>query len=113
MDGRRKVELFEEIRREHAHGAGSIRAVAKKLGVHRRMVRQALASAMPPERKAAARNKPKSGPVMELIAEILGAGSTQTAAHRASYLAADSPRACRRSSGSDCAPLRAGAQAGV
>jgi hypothetical protein len=38
------VELFEEIRREHRHGAGSIRAVAKKLGVHRRMLRQALAS---------------------------------------------------------------------
>ena len=34
------MELFEEIRREHAHGAGTIRAVAKKLGVHRRMVRQ-------------------------------------------------------------------------
>jgi hypothetical protein len=49
------VELFEEIRREHAHGAGTIRAVAKKLGVHRRMVRQALASAIPPERKLAVR----------------------------------------------------------
>ena len=41
------MELFEEIRREHAHGAGTIRAVAKELGVHRRMVRQALASAIP------------------------------------------------------------------
>jgi hypothetical protein len=60
MDRRRKVELFEEIRREHAHGAGTIRAVAKKLGVHRRMVRQALASAIPPERKLAVRNKPES-----------------------------------------------------
>jgi hypothetical protein len=38
-------------------GAGTIRAVAKKLGVHRRMVRQALASAIPPERKLAVRNK--------------------------------------------------------
>ena len=65
------MELFEEIRREHAHGAGTIRAVAKKLGVHRRMVRHALASSIPLERKLAARNKPSLGPVMEFIDEIL------------------------------------------
>jgi ActR/RegA family two-component response regulator len=45
------VELFEQIRREYEHGVGTIRAVAKKLGVHRRMVRQALTNALPPERK--------------------------------------------------------------
>ncbi len=61
MDRRRKVELFEEIRREYTHGAGTIRAVAKKLGVHRRMVRQALASAIPPERKTGGAKQAEAG----------------------------------------------------
>ena len=30
------MELYEEIRREYEHGAGTIREVARKLGVHRR-----------------------------------------------------------------------------
>ena len=37
MDRRKKVELFEQIRREYEHGVGTIRAVANKLGIHRRM----------------------------------------------------------------------------
>jgi len=45
------VELFEEIRREYRLGAGTIQGVAKKLKTHRRMVRQALASAIPPGRR--------------------------------------------------------------
>ena len=36
MERRAKVELFEEIRREYEFGVGSVRAVARKLGVHRR-----------------------------------------------------------------------------
>ncbi len=51
MNRRRKVELFEQIRREYTQGVGTIQGTARKLGVHRRMVRPALASAMPPERK--------------------------------------------------------------
>ena len=51
MEWRAKVELFEEIRREYEFGIGTVRGVARKLGVHRRQVRQALADAKPPARK--------------------------------------------------------------
>ncbi|MDA8306959.1 MAG: IS21 family transposase [Deltaproteobacteria bacterium] len=70
---RRKVELFEEIRREYEHGVGTIRAVARKLGVHRRMVREALASAVAGERKIAVREKPRLGPAITFINTILEA----------------------------------------
>ena len=36
------MELFEQIRREYDHGVGTIKGVARKLGIHRRMVREAL-----------------------------------------------------------------------
>ena len=45
------MELFEEIRREYEFGVGTIKGVARKLGVHRRTVREALANAVPPPRK--------------------------------------------------------------
>ena len=53
------MELYEQIRREYEHGAGTIRAVARKLGVHRREVRRALANAMPAERKKPQRERPR------------------------------------------------------
>jgi len=65
------VELFEEIRREYEHGVGSIRAVARKLGVHRRMVREAIVHAVPSERKRPVRQKPKLMPAMDFIEGIL------------------------------------------
>jgi hypothetical protein len=71
MDRRTKVELFEEIRREYTHGTGTIQGVSRKLGVHRRMVRQALSCATPPERKQAVRSRPSLGPVMDFIEGIL------------------------------------------
>lgn len=67
------MELYEQIRREYEHGAGTIRAVARKFGVHRREVRKALASAIPPERKIPERERPKLAAAIPFIDEILGA----------------------------------------
>ena len=73
MERRAKVELFEQIRREYEFGIGSVRGVAKKLGVHRRMVCQALANAVPPERKPSQRERPIIGPLRPFINAILEA----------------------------------------
>jgi transposase len=47
-----KVELYEVIRRAWHVGGKSLRAISREQGVHRRVVRQALRSAIPPPRKA-------------------------------------------------------------
>jgi len=46
------MELFEQIRRDRAREGLSIRALAARHGVHWRAVRQALASPLPPVRRA-------------------------------------------------------------
>jgi transposase len=65
------VELFEAIRRDHRREGLSIRALSDKYEVHRRTVRQALESAVPPERKTPVRVAPKLDPAKALIDAML------------------------------------------
>lgn len=67
------MELFEQLRREFQHGVGTVSGVARKFGVHRRMVREAVASAVPAPRKVPVRTKPKIEAVQEWIDAILQA----------------------------------------
>src|SRR5579863_9550600 len=65
---RSRVELFEQIRRDGRAGEVSIRELADRHHVHRRTVRQALASAVPPSRKAySPRPRPAIGPYAAII----------------------------------------------
>jgi len=65
------VELFEQIRREYEFGVGTIAGVARKLGVHRRMVREALGSAEPAAPKPQQRRLRKLDGVTDFIDQIL------------------------------------------
>ena len=67
------MELFEQIRREHDFGVGTIAGVARKLGVHRRMVREALRSAEPAAPKPQQRRLRKLDEVSDFIDQILRA----------------------------------------
>ena len=71
MDRRTKVELFEQIRLEYEFGVGTIQGVARKLGVHRRAVREAIRSAVPARRKKTNRPHVKMAPAAEFIDTIL------------------------------------------
>jgi transposase len=65
---RSRVELFEQIRRDWRAGGSSIRELADRHRVHRRTVRQALASALPPPRKSyPQRPRPAIGPYAAVI----------------------------------------------
>src|SRR5947207_4789283 len=67
------VELFEQIRREYEFGVGTVQGVARRFGVHRRLVREAPGSAVPTERAAAPRARPRTAPVTAFVDAVLEA----------------------------------------
>ena len=71
MDWKAKVELFEQLRQEHEFGVGTVAGVAAKFGVHRRMVRQAIAGAVPPQHSYPARARPRLDAVSAFIDAVL------------------------------------------
>jgi transposase len=63
-----RVEQFEQIRRDRDREGLSLRALAVRYGVHRRTVKQALASPVPPARRSpVSRPAPKLGPYRAVI----------------------------------------------
>jgi transposase len=77
----RRVELFAAIRFDWQRHRMPIRALARKYDVHRRTVRQAIASPVPPERKVPVRAAPVreavAGWIDEMLAEDLAAPRKQ------------------------------------
>ncbi len=78
-----RVELFERIRRDRRVDPGvSMRELARRHGVHRRTVREALAAAEPPPRKKPARSRtlvlePAMGWIDAMLREDLAAPRKQ------------------------------------
>jgi hypothetical protein len=64
------VELFEEIRREYESGVGTIKGIARKLSASR-MVREAIASAIPRSRKKSEHRGGRLAPYQVVIDRIL------------------------------------------
>jgi transposase len=65
---RSRVELFEQIRKDRQVEGASIRDLAGRHRVHRRTVRQALESAVPPPRKA---YPPRPRPAIDAYAAVI------------------------------------------
>lgn len=66
------MEQFERIRKDREQEGLSIRALAERHGVHRRAVRQALESAIPPKKRSPkSRPAPSIGPFKQVIDQWL------------------------------------------
>lgn len=66
-----RVELFAAIRFDRQRNGSSVRALADKYGVHRRTVRQAIESALPPDRRVPSRRAPVLEGVRGLVDAML------------------------------------------
>ena len=79
--GSKKVELFAAIRFDWQRHQMPVRSLARKYDVHRRTVRQAIASPLPPDRKVPVRAAPVretvTGWIDEMLREDLAAPSKQ------------------------------------
>ena len=64
-----RVELYAAIRFDSQRNQMSIRALADKYGVHRRTVREAIDSPIPPPR----RTSPRPVPVLDAVRELIDA----------------------------------------
>ena len=87
----RRVELFAAIRFDWQRYRMPVRALARKYDVHRRTVRQAIASPVPPDRKVPVRAAPVREAVAGWIDEMLAGGpgrAAQAAAYRPAGLRA-------------------------
>jgi transposase len=65
---RSRVELFEQIRKDRRVEGASIRELAERHHVHRRTVRQALESAVPPARRP---YRPRPRPAIDAYAQVV------------------------------------------
>jgi len=86
------AELFEQIRRDYDFGIGTIVGMAKKLSVHRRMVHEAIGSALPKPRKEPEHPRWKLKAAVEFYRFDSGSrpeSTAEPAAHRAPDLGAD------------------------
>jgi hypothetical protein len=79
--GSKRVELFAAIRFDWQRNRMSVRSLARKYDVHRRTVRQAIASPVPPDRKTPVRAAPVreavTGWIDEMLCEDLAAPGKQ------------------------------------
>ncbi len=62
-----KQELFDRIRRDSWQRQLSVRALSRKYGVHRRLVREALSSPVPTPRRRPVRTSPRMEPYKKTV----------------------------------------------